>query len=343
MPATEYPITASIPIDQIIADHERVQPRTKLDEDAVVDYLANVGELPPIDVYRVVDRFYVTNGFHRHYVLVKAGKDMIPVRIVGEGTIEDAILEATSNASNRKNGLRLTRADKRRSVRLTILCPKAEGWTDAEIAEHCGVSRPLVAEVRAELGGEGLVDPEAERFRRDGKPVKPRTSPGRSIVDGVEQDDPPDIAEDRAAGRIPEGVVPVVSAASTPTEWESDPEPEEADDDELSKINAMPLASVLEGAPLMSFRREAAFYLRFNEARRAATAAFAGIKAAIAKDYGGANATPYEDRVVSSLRVNGPENWEICPPEDKGGCGGTGKDGIGVRCMKCRGVGYLIG
>jgi ParB-like chromosome segregation protein Spo0J len=346
MPATEAPPeTLLIPVGQVVADHERVQPRTKLDEDAVDDYAAVIADLPPIEVFRVVaeGKFYVTNGFHRLEGALKAGLDEIPAEVVGEGTVEQATLKATENASNRRSGLRLTRADKRRSVRLTLLCPATAGWTDDQVADHCGFSRGLVTEVRREMGREGLVDPDVPKVRRDGKPLgQPAISrAGRSLVDGVEQDDPPDVAEARASGLIPDGVIPVVSRDSADAPART-PEPaDEPEEDELSWVNGLPLASLLQGDQLASFRREAAFYRRFNGARKAATAAYAGIKAGIGREYG-AEMTPYEDRVVRSLRIDGPENWAICPPPGEGGCDGTGKDVLG-KCMKCRGAGYLVG
>lgn len=349
MPATEAPPeTLLIPVEKIVADHERVQPRTKLDEDAVADYAAVIEKLPPIEVFLVQaeNRFYVTNGFHRLEGAVKAGKDEIPAEVVGEGTVEQAILKATENASNRKNGMRLSRADKRRSIRLTLLCPGTETWPLDRVAKHCGVSRELVADVRSEMGKEGLIDPDAPKIRSDGKPLgqpeKSQAEPkaGKSLVDGVEQDDPEDVAEARRAGLIPEDAVPVVSRDSADAPTQS-AEPAEEPEDELSWVNNLPLAALLQGDQLASFRREAAFYRRFNDARKAATTAYAGIKAGIGREYSGASATPYEDRVVRSLRVDGPENWTLCPDGSEGGCGGTGKDVLG-KCMKCHGAGYLL-
>ena len=347
MPATESPPeTLLIPVEKIVADHERVQPRTKLDEDAVADYAAIIADLPPIEVFLVQDEglFYVTNGFHRLEGALKSGLKEVAAVVVGEGTIDQAILKATENVSNRRNGIRLSRADKRRSVRLTFLCPAAKTWTSTMVAEHCGVSKGLAEDVRAEMGHEGLIDPDAPRVRKNGRPLgQPAKCPvaGKSLVDGVEQDDPEDVAEARKAGLIPEGAIPVVSHEGAGASAKS-PEPAEEPEDELSWVNNLPLSALLQGDQLASFRREAAFYRRFNAARKDAIRAFAGIKAGIGREYGGASCTPYEDRVVRSLRVDGPDNWTLCPDKHEGGCGGTGKDGLGIRCMKCDGAGYRL-
>lgn len=350
MPSTEVePEVILIPVGQIVADRERVQPRVQLDQDAIEDYKLHRHELPPVEVWHVLDegKFYTTDGFHRHYIHVDAGADEIPCVVVGEGTIEQAVLKATGNGHNRKNGVRLSRADKRRAVRLTLLCKETATWPDAQVAEHCGVSRGLVDEVRSEMATEGLVDPTVPQVRKDGRTQKPSRQnanqhfePGRSIVDGVEQDDPPDVAEARRNGFIPADAVPVVSKG-TSEHPAFEPEPE-AEEDEMHWVDNLPLASVLQGAQLTSFRREAAFYRRFNEARKGATLAFVGIKAGIGREYPGVSVTPYEDRVSRSLKVNGPAEWTVCPDNDSGGCGGTGTDVLDTRCMKCKGAGYLV-
>lgn len=354
--STEKPMRATvstskvvqIPIQRIVADHERVQPRTKMDEDAIVDYRNVIDDLPPIDVFLVQseDRYYVTEGFHRHHVRVESGARKLACVVVGEGTLEDAILKATANEKNRRNGVRLSRSDKRRSVRLTLLVPGTESWTTARVADHCGVSRGLVDEIRSEMGSAGIIDPSADRVRKDGKPLgqPANRQAGRAVVDGVEQDDPPEVAAAREAGSIPNGVVPVVSTASFGRHDDvSEPDVEtDEEDDEAYWVDSLPLASVLQGDPLTSFRREAAFYRRFNETRKASTTAFVGIKTGIGREYPGAKVTPYEDRLSRSFKVNGPAEWVVCADSEFGGCDGTGADILGNRCMKCKGAGYLV-
>jgi hypothetical protein len=67
---------------------------------------------------------------------------------VHEGGRRDAILFAVG--ANATHGLRRTNADKRRAVLTLLHDPEWRQWSDSEIAHKCRVSRPLVAEMRAE-------------------------------------------------------------------------------------------------------------------------------------------------------------------------------------------------
>lgn len=167
------------------------QSREKLDT-AVVDEYAELilrkVDLGPIDVFFDGVAHWMGNGFHRYFGHQKAGKAKIECRI-HTGTQRDAQLFAA--AANPGHGLRRTNGDKRKSVSMLLDDPEWSKWSDRRIADHCCVSHPFVAEVRASMSGrlvtvtspggsdEGLESTSsATRTGRDGK-ERPATNPKR--------------------------------------------------------------------------------------------------------------------------------------------------------------------
>jgi hypothetical protein len=76
---------------------------------------------------------------------------MLPVRVVGKGSMADA--KYCSLGSNQTHGLRRTRRDKRRAVRLAL--DLDDDLSNREIAKHIGVSHTFVANCRRELSAQG--------------------------------------------------------------------------------------------------------------------------------------------------------------------------------------------
>jgi hypothetical protein len=147
------------PIGELELDH-RCQARDAIHPDAVEDYAEAYkaeADIPPLDVFLVSGKPYVVDGFHRYPAAMKAGRKWLRCRIVGEGTIDDAIWYATG--VNQAHGLRRSNADKRRAVLLALETPIGAEQSSRVIAEHVGVSHDFVGRVRAEW--------EAERARAD--------------------------------------------------------------------------------------------------------------------------------------------------------------------------------
>jgi hypothetical protein len=140
------------PIDDLKAD-TRCQARERMDEQAIEDY-AEVyragGTLPPLDVFEVEGELIVVDGFHRHEAARWARVATLPVRVVGKGSMADA--KYCSLGSNQTHGLRRTRRDKRRAVRLAL--DLDDDLSNREIAKHIGVSHTFVANCRSELGAQ---------------------------------------------------------------------------------------------------------------------------------------------------------------------------------------------
>lgn len=141
----------TVPVEDIILD-ERLQARAEIHTEAVTEYAEAYrtgAKLPPLDVYRVSGKLYLVDGFHRIAAVRVAGQTFARVRVVGDGTIDDAVWHAT--AVNATHGLRRSNADKRRAVLLALRSGIGAEQSSRVIAEHVGVSDFLVREVRNEV------------------------------------------------------------------------------------------------------------------------------------------------------------------------------------------------
>jgi len=132
----------------------RCQARERMDEQAIEDYaeVYRAGDtLPPLDVFEVEAELVIVDGFHRHEAARWARVATLPVRVVGKGSMADA--KYCSLGSNQTHGLRRTRGDKRRAVRLAL--DLDDDRSNREIAKHIGVSHTFVANCRSELSAQG--------------------------------------------------------------------------------------------------------------------------------------------------------------------------------------------
>jgi protein gp37 len=139
----------SLLLDVLLLDAD-IQPRETMSSGLIAEYAALYAEghgLTPIDVYQEGSQYWVADGFHRVEAARKAGLLEIAARVC-PGDKRQAVLHAC--AAN-KHGKALTREDKRRVVRRLLEDPEWGRWSDAAIARHCGVSQPLVSQVRKDL------------------------------------------------------------------------------------------------------------------------------------------------------------------------------------------------
>jgi uncharacterized ParB-like nuclease family protein len=141
--------------------HDKCQARVALDPptvDTYADLLEDDVDLGPLDVFEVDGVPYLTDGWHRLAACRQIGKSFVRVRIVGSSTeIEDATKAALS--ANHKHGLRRTRADSRRCVRLALEAGLYDDLgSERAMATDLGVSEGLVRKVRAEWEAEQTED-----------------------------------------------------------------------------------------------------------------------------------------------------------------------------------------
>lgn len=141
----------TVPVEEVVLD-ERCQARATIDPDTIREYAEAYKaktKLPPVDVFRVAGKLYLVDGFHRFAALRSAGDTFARVRVVGDGSLDEAVWHATS--VNATHGLKRTNADKRRAVEIALRSAIGSEQSSRTIAEHVGVSDFLVRDVRAEV------------------------------------------------------------------------------------------------------------------------------------------------------------------------------------------------
>lgn len=204
--------TKTIPLKKIRLDGN-TQPRVELDRSLVLEYarLYESGvELPPIEVTFDGADYWLTDGFHRRWGAEKAGRDSLKCRITF-GTLDDA--RWSSYAANKGHGLRRTNEDKKKAVIAALKHPNGAQRSDRSIAEHVGVSHPMVIKYRNEISATGKDYQSNERAGRDG-----RTINTANIGKGNGKPEPPAIAGQAAPDETEE-------VEELPAVEESPPEP----------------------------------------------------------------------------------------------------------------------
>ena len=131
--------------DQIEAT-AATQVRTELHKDVIDGYrddILNGAIFPPIDVWceKGAERWILSDGFHRLYAHIHAGKDEIEV-VVHEGGMHEALLHALG--ANSTHGIRRSNSDKVNAVKLALKDPEISQKTQQEIADLVGVTRETV-------------------------------------------------------------------------------------------------------------------------------------------------------------------------------------------------------
>jgi hypothetical protein len=137
----------NVKIQDITAD-PAIQSRVEIDQSAVVDYADLVREgtdFDPVIAFDDGKKYWLACGFHRYFAYKKAGALEIPCDL-RKGSRRDA--ELYSIGSNAKNGIRMTMADRRKSVQMMLDDVEWSGWSDRQIARHTGASHTFVAYMR---------------------------------------------------------------------------------------------------------------------------------------------------------------------------------------------------
>lgn len=215
---------------------------------------------------------------------------------------------------------------------------RKEAWEEAKAAAPGGKPKAKHVE-RAVNQRLGKPDPKPKP-EANGHHGKNGTG-GKSLVNGMLADDPPEIARARAAGRIAPEVVPeVTEPEGEPTP--AVPEPESAPEGDLSDeawLDTLPIRSKLGENARVLFDRDALAFRKVEGARDAfALAARSVLKAADRRG----SLPAYLHRLRGFLRINHPKHWTLCPDEEYGGCGGKGIVGVIGICTMCHGCGYKI-
>jgi hypothetical protein len=241
-----------------------------------------------------------------------------------------------------------TRCEDGQDLRTIVLKPDNEGQA-RELAKVPPDDRAATWKEAVETAPNGKVTAGHVKKtvdRRSGKASEPEAPKpkGQSRVNGVVQDDPPEVAEMRAAGKIPPGLIPDVKTVDNPTTLESIREEHaalRAAQDSLSDedwLKTLTLHGILEGESLKTFCRDAVAWRRTREAREQ-------YQAAVADVLGRHRPGPWLYDQRRSLSREDPSRWQKCKPLTDGGCGGTGRFKFVDRdrpCGECHGSGYTL-
>ncbi len=124
-----------------------------INSDTITEYafaMKKGGKFPSITVFKVDGKNYVVDGFHRTKAAEEAGLKTINCD-VQVGTWKEALHHATFIA-NRKNGMRLSRADLQAIVEKLVLDDEYSDYPSEKLADLAGVSHTTIQRARNRLG-----------------------------------------------------------------------------------------------------------------------------------------------------------------------------------------------
>lgn len=157
-------------LDKIRLDGD-TQSRLSLDDDVIHEYasqMANGQEFPPLIVVFDGANYWLVDGFHRRWAAIKAKVAKFRCQVV-EGTREDA--RWLSYGVNKDHGLPRTNEDKKKAVIAALKHPQGAKKSDRQIAEHVGVTHPMVMKYREQLSATGKDYQSPTRTGRDGRTI----------------------------------------------------------------------------------------------------------------------------------------------------------------------------
>ncbi len=194
-------MSEEIPISQIIED-PAIQPRSKIKSTVIDDYAAAMrsgAQFPAIDVFRINDRYYVVDGFHRLQATRKVGRESIHAEI-HQGTVRDAIIFAAG--TNTRHGIQRTNADKKQVVQRLLDDAEWVQWSNVAIANACQVSEHLVRSLR-DLSSPGAKIPKERKVKRKDTTYTVNTENiGKSETTSKQRDDDGVTHRDHIPGTI---------------------------------------------------------------------------------------------------------------------------------------------
>lgn len=144
--------TKSVKLSDIAIDGG-TQQREKINNEIVAEYAEAMrcgAKFPAVTLFFDGVQYWLADGFHRFWAS-KAVPALDILADVREGTKRDARL--FSAGANGTHGMRLSNADKRRSVLVLLLDKEWSAWSDNQIAKHCHVTHPFVGKLRSEING----------------------------------------------------------------------------------------------------------------------------------------------------------------------------------------------
>lgn len=140
------------------------QMRAGIDAEVVADYAESIDRLPPVDLITDSVTHWIADGWHRVAAHRRAGRETVKAHVT-VGSLDDAIDLALG--ANPNHGLRLTRADKRKKVRIALA--RHPEWSNGRLADLTHVTEKMVRDHRSLMDLDG-----GPRIGKDGKEYKHR-------------------------------------------------------------------------------------------------------------------------------------------------------------------------
>lgn len=134
--------------------------------DEYSEAMENGAKFPAVTCFSDGKEYWLVDGFHRVAAAEKAGQTRIEA-VVRPGSLLDA--QWYSFGVNKTHGLRRTNEDKQRAVAAALAHDLGKDRSDGAIAEHCGVTQPLVHTIREQLTSTGRVFQSTTRTGKDGR------------------------------------------------------------------------------------------------------------------------------------------------------------------------------
>jgi hypothetical protein len=137
-----------IKLDEIRIDGG-TQQRCEINQDIVSEYasaLIDGIEFPAVTLFLDGVDYWLADGFHRVLAHQRVKSVDIHAEVI-KGNKRDALLYSTG--ANNTHGLRVTNADKRKSVLVLLSDPEWSQWSNRQIAKHCYVSHTFVENLRS--------------------------------------------------------------------------------------------------------------------------------------------------------------------------------------------------
>jgi FkbM family methyltransferase len=144
-----------VSLDSITIDSSFQYRITGTNKEVVKDYVLSMergDSFPPLVVFETGDKLLLVDGFHRYEAYQNRGTSEVEVE-KKKGTKEEALHFARYEA-NRKNGMRMTNADKAKIVTETLLDPAYSSMSLRQIADLCKVTHPTVLKHKEKLNSQ---------------------------------------------------------------------------------------------------------------------------------------------------------------------------------------------
>ncbi|NJN99904.1 MAG: hypothetical protein HC875_40260 [Anaerolineales bacterium] len=164
--------------DQLVFIQSRAETNYTLVDEYAEMMRAGVEFDPAQGIRDESGQIFVWDGLHRGEAARQAGIWLwVEVQPGGKQKAEWLALTA-----NQKHGLRRSRADLQRVVRLALLYPQGAGLSDREIARHCGVDNKTIGRIRAELQATEEIPQSTSRTGADGRTINTTNIGKRPIL-----------------------------------------------------------------------------------------------------------------------------------------------------------------